>query len=108
MRGLVNRALLTTWRSCVEFVEDRGHRDAAQIGFFGVLSAIPLAMLLVGGFGLFFDDAEVRERTVRAVFDNVPLAEDRDRPRLERTVGDALDGAGRLGPISILLLLAAA
>ncbi len=100
--------LLATWRACVEFVDDRGHRDAAQIGFFGVLSAIPLAMLLVGGFGLFIDESEVRERTVRAVFDNVPLAEDRDRPRLERTVDDALDGAGRLGPVSILLLVAAA
>ena len=104
----VHRVLLATWRACVEFVDDRGHRDAAQIGFFAVLSAIPLAMLLVGGFGLFLDDAEVRERTVRAVFDNVPLAEDEDRPRLERTVEDALDGAGRLGPVSILLLVAAA
>ena len=65
-------------------------------------------MLLVGGFGLFFDDREVRERVVRAVFDNVPLALDADRERLEEVVGDSLDRAGRLGPISIVLLLAAA
>lgn len=45
---LFDRVLLTTVRAVLEFVEDRGHRDAAQIGFFAVLSAITLAMLLVG------------------------------------------------------------
>ncbi len=53
--GLLDRLLLATWRACKEFVEDRGHRDAAQIGFFAMLSAIPLALLLVGAFGLPFD-----------------------------------------------------
>src|SRR5688500_14820482 len=105
---LVDRALLTLWRACKEMIDDRGHRDAAQIAFFATLSFIPLAMLLVGGFGLFFDDREVRERVVRAVFDNMPLALDSDRERLEEVVGDSLDRAGRLGPISIVLLLAAA
>ena len=61
-------------------------------------------MLLVGGFGLFFDDAELRRRVVTTVFDNVPLAAGGDRARLERTVDDALDNTGRLGPISIVLL----
>ena len=61
-RRIVDRSLLALWNACVEFVDDRGHRDAAQIAFFAVLSFIPLAMLLVGGFGLFFDDAEIRER----------------------------------------------
>ena len=107
-RRFAERALLAFWRACVEMVEDRGHRDAAQIGFFAVLSFVPLVMLLVGAFGLLFDDAEVRQRTIQAVFDNVPLAQDSDRPRLERTVEDALDGAGSLGPISIVVLLVAA
>ena len=107
-RRLAERALLTLWRACVEMIDDRGHRDAAQIAFFGVLSFVPLSMLLVGGFGLIFDDAEVRERTIKAVFDNVPLAQDADRPKLESTVNDALDGAGSLGPISVIVLLAAA
>jgi membrane protein len=92
----------------VELVDDRGHRDAAQIAFFGVLSFVPLAMLLVGGFGLIFEDAEVRERVVQAVFDNVPLAQESDRERLERAVGDSLERVGNLGPVSVLLLLAAA
>jgi membrane protein len=105
---LARRTVLATKRACLEFVDDRGHRDAAQIAFFAVLSAVPLAMLLVGGLGILFDDAEVRERVVKAAFDNVPLSDARDRPRLERTVGDALDNAGGLGPISVLLLLAAA
>lgn len=105
---LADRVQLTTWRACVEFVDDRGHRDAAQIAFFAVLSFVPLAMLLVGGFSLIFDDQEVRARVVSAVFDNVPLAQDADRMQLERTLGDALDGTGRLGPVSVLLLLAAA
>ena len=107
-RRVVDRVLLALWRACVEFVDDRGHRDAAQIAFFAVLSFVPLAMLLVGGFGLFFEDAEIRGRVVEAVFENVPLSQEADRARLERTVGDALDNTGGLGPIAVLLLIAAA
>jgi membrane protein len=107
-RRVVDRFLLALWRACVEFVDDRGHRDAAQIAFFAVLSFVPLAMLLVGGFGLFFEDAEIRGRVVEAVFENVPLSQEADRERLEGTVGDALDNTGQLGPIAVLLLIAAA
>lgn len=108
VRRIAARALLTLKRACVEFVDDRGHRDAAQIAFFAVLSFVPLSMLLVGGFGLFFEDADIRKRVVQAVFENVPLSQDADRARLEATVGDALDNTGRLGPVSVLLLLVAA
>jgi membrane protein len=107
VRRHFDRALLTLWRACLEFVDDRGHRDAAQIAFFAVLSFVPLAMLLVGAFGVFFEDEEIRRRTVQAVFDNVPLSQDTDRGRLERTVDDALDNTGRLGPISVVLLIVA-
>jgi membrane protein len=108
LRRLLDRIELASVRAALEFVDDRGHRDAAQIAYFALLSFIPLALLLVGAFGLVFDDEEVRERVVNTVFDNVPLAREDDREQLERTVGDALEGAGRLGPPSILLLLAAA
>lgn len=107
-RRIVDRILLASKRACLEFVDDRGHRDAAQIAFFAVLSFVPLAMLLVGGFGLFFDDTEIRERVVEVAFDNVPLAQEADRARLERAVDDALDNTGRLGPVSVLLLIVAA
>jgi membrane protein len=107
-RALGERLVLALWRACLEFVDDRGHRDAAQIAFFAVLSFVPLAMLLVGGFGLFLDDEDMRRRVVTAVFDNVPLSQDADRARLERTVDDALDNTGRLGPVSVLLLIVAA
>jgi len=107
-RRLLDRIELTTVRAALEFVDDRGHRDAAQIAYFALLSFIPLALLLVGAFGLVFDDAEVRQRVVTTVFDNVPLAREEDRSRLERTVDDALEGAGHLGPASVLLLIAAA
>ena len=40
-RDLGERALLALWRACVEFVDDRGHRDAAQIAFFAVLTLRP-------------------------------------------------------------------
>ena len=105
---LLDRTLLTSWRATREFVEDRAHRDAAQIAFFAVLSFVPLALLLVGGFGLVFDDNEVRRRVIDVTFDSIPLASERDRPRLERTVESALDSAGRLGPVSILLLVVSA
>ena len=42
--------------------------------FFAMLSFVPLALLLVAAFGLVFDDAEVRERVVQTVFENVPLS----------------------------------
>ena len=97
LRRLLDRIELTSVRAAVEFVDDRAHRDAAQIAYFALLSFIPLGLLLVGAFGLVFDDTEVRERVVNTVFDNVPLARGEDRQQLERTVGDALDGAGNLG-----------
>jgi hypothetical protein len=105
--ALLERVLLASWRACREFVEDRGHRDAAQIGFFAMLSAIPLALLLVGAFGWPFDEDEVRNRVVATVFDSIPLATEDDRDRLESTTRDALEGAGRLGPLSIVLLVVA-
>ena len=108
LRRLLDRVELTSVRAALEFVDDRGHRDAAQIAYFALLSFIPLALLLVGAFGLVFDDEEVRERVVTTVFDNVPLAREDDRDQLERTVGDALEGAGSLGAASIVLLLVAA
>ncbi len=56
--GVLERVLLTTWRALAESVEDRIHRDAAQVGFFAMLSFVPLALLLVAAFGLAFDDDE--------------------------------------------------
>ena len=102
------RTLVATRRAAVEFVEDRGHRSAAQMSFFAILSFIPLVLLLAAAFGLLFDDGAVRERIIQTVFDNVPLASGDDRPQLERAVGDALDQAGELGIFTTLLLLAAA
>ncbi len=107
-RRLLYRVLLTTWRAVVEFVDDRGHRDAAQIAFFAVLSVIPLALLLIGAFGLVFDPTEIRDRILATLLDNIPLAEDADRAELERTISDSLASAGSLGILPILLLIVAA
>jgi membrane protein len=104
----VQRVIEVTRRACLEFVEDRGHRSAAQISFFAILSFIPLVLLLAGAFGLIFADAAVRERIIQTVFDNLPLASGADRPRLERAVADALQNAGHLGVFSTILLIAAA
>ena len=69
----------------------------------------PLATPLVGGFGLFFDDAEIRERGRGGDLRQRALVGARAvRQQLERTVGDALEHHGRLGPISVLLLIVAA
>ena len=107
-RRWLDRAELTTVRACEEFVDDRGHRDAAQIAFFALLSFIPLALLLVGAFGIPFDETEVRDRVIDSVFDHVPLSRAGDRAQLERAVNDALKGTGSLGPASVLLLVIAA
>ena len=108
IRRIARRTLDVGRRAVLEFVADRGHRSAAQISFFAILSFIPLVLLLAGAFGVFFDDAGVRERIIQTVFDNVPLAGGADRPRLERSVADALEGAGSLGIFTTLLLIAAA
>jgi len=105
---LLDRTQVTAGRALREFVEDRGHRSAAQIAFFAILSAVPLGILLVGALGLVADDAEVRSRIVTTVFDNVPLSTDADRDRLEGTVVSALENAGRLRVVPVLLVIAAA
>ncbi|MDQ3675285.1 MAG: YihY/virulence factor BrkB family protein [Actinomycetota bacterium] len=104
----IRRTLIATRRATVEFVDDRGHRSAAQISFFAILSFIPLVVLLAAAFGMAFDDSAVRERIIQTVFDNLPLASSADRPRLERSVGDALNQAGNLGIITTILLIVAA
>ena len=108
LRRLGRRTVATTRRAVLEFAEDRGHRSAAQISFFAILSFIPLVLLLAAAFGLFFDDAAIRERIIQTVFDNVPLSNAEDRPKLERSVSDALQRAGNLGIFTTLLLLVAA
>ena len=108
LRRLAGRTLVATRRAALEFVDDRGHRSAAQISFFAILSFIPLVLLLAAAFGLFFDDLAVRQRIIETVFDNVPLSNERDRPKLERSVADALEKAGQLGIFTTLLLIAAA
>jgi len=108
LRRTGRRIAVVTRAAVLEFVDDRGHRAAAQIGFFAVLSFIPLVLLLAGAFGLVFDDEAIRERIIQTVFDNVPLASADDRPKLERTVADSLQQAGRLGIVSTILLLVAA
>lgn len=108
LRRLVSRTIVATRRAALEFVDDRGHRSAAQISFFAILSFIPLVLLLAAAFGLVFDDFEVRRRIIQTVFDNVPLASSGDRPKLERSVADALDQAGNLGIFTTILLVVAA
>ncbi len=108
IRKLAARILDVTKRACWEFVDDRGHRSAAQIGFFAILSFVPLVLLLAAAFGLVFDDSAIRERIIQTVFDNVPLASSADRPKLERSVEDALEQAGNLGIFTTILLLVAA
>ena len=108
LRRLALRSMIATRRAALEFVDDRGHRSAAQISFFAILSFIPLVLLLAGAFGLVFDDSDVRRRIIQTVFDNVPLASSEDRPRLERAVGDALEQAGNLGLFTTILLIVAA
>lgn len=108
LRRLARRTIVASRRAALEFVDDRGHRSAAQISFFAILSFIPLVLLQAAAFGLVFDDGAVRRRIIQTVFDNVPLASSGDRPKLEQAVGDALAQAGNLGIFTTLLLLVAA
>lgn len=108
LRRLARRTIVASRRAALEFVDDRGHRSAAQISFFAILSFIPLVLLQAAAFGLVFDDGAVRRRIIQTVFDNVPLASSGDRPKLEEAVGDALQQAGNLGIFTTLLLLVAA
>lgn len=104
-RTLGARGALWLWRALEEAVEDRIHRDAAQVAFFALLSIVPLAMLVVGGLGLVAEDDEVRRHVVTALFDAVPLTGPGDRERLEASVLDALRRAGGLGPVAVVVLV---
>lgn len=108
LRRLARRTIVASRRAALEFVDDRGHRSAAQISFFAILSFIPLVLLQAAAFGLVFDDGAVRRRIIQTVFDNVPLSSSGDRPKLEQAVGDALAQAGNLGIFTTLVLLVAA
>ncbi|CAN5622140.1 YihY/virulence factor BrkB family protein [soil metagenome] len=108
VRHVIQHSLVASRRAVLEFVDDRGHRSAAQISYFAILSFIPLMLLLAAAFGLLFDDSAVRDRIIQTVFDNLPLASSSDRPKLERAVGDALDQAGSLGVVTTILLIVAA
>lgn len=108
MARIRDRVVLTTARAVREFVEDRGHRAAAQMAFFAVLSAVPMAMLLVGAFGTLFDEGDVRRRVITTAFDSLPIAQAADRMRLEGAVVDALNNVGRIGPITVAVLVLSA
>ena len=53
---LLDRVPVTTVHAVLEFVADRGHRDATQISFCAILTAIPLAVLQAWTVGLALDD----------------------------------------------------
>ncbi len=40
VRRTAHRTLVTTKRSSLEFVDDRGHRSAAQISFFAIMALL--------------------------------------------------------------------
>ncbi len=102
------RGLLWLWNACREAVEDRIHRDGAQLAFFALLSFVPLAMLLTVLLGFAFDDEDARRRLVTTVFDAVPLASEGDRKDIERSVLDALERVGGLSVVPVVLLIVSA
>ena len=53
---LLDRVPVTTVHAVLSFVADRGHRDATQISFCAILTAIPLAVLQAWTVGLALDD----------------------------------------------------
>ena len=106
-RKLAERMLVTTRRATVEFVEDRGHRSAAQMSFFAILSFIPLVLLLPPRSGCSSTTARSASGSSRPSSTTSRSPGD-DRPQLEKAVGDALDRTGNLGIFTTLLVLAAA
>ena len=79
------------------YLDDHGPQLAAAISYYAVFAVLPLAILLVAGFGLVYDDAESRNEATDFLLDNLPIAEDDGRDELERILRGVTGGAGALG-----------
>jgi membrane protein len=95
-------------RSVQEFFEDRCPLIAAAIAYYGLFSLFPMAILVVGAFSVFADDAAARQAVIDVVLDNLPLRPGEGRRELERLLESVAGNAAAFGAAGLAALVFAA
>ena len=87
------------------FFTHHGTQLAAAISYYTLLSMLPAAIVLVAGFGLFFDDTKARADVVDAILGLLPLKEDEGRSDIEGVIHGVTKNAEALGIVALIGLL---
>jgi len=80
-------------------------RDAAQVGFYLVLSFPALLLLVVWGFSTVLADDSVGDQVVQAIVDVLPLHDAAARNQVEALLASVAAGAGALGWVGAVSLV---
>jgi membrane protein len=92
-------------RTVAEFFDDGCPQRAAAISYYGLFSLFPLAILLVGIFGLVVREEQARTQVIEFLLDNLPLRQGEGRRDLQQLLDDVTAGVGGFGVLSLLGLV---
>ena len=104
----VRRARALIARAVQDFFADGCPLRAAAIAYYGLFSLFPLAILIVGGFGIVIGEAEARRAVIDFLLDNLPLEPGQGRRDLEELLGSVTGNAAAFGLIGTAGLIFAA
>lgn len=91
-----------TARAASEFFDDGCPQRAAAISYYALFSLFPLAILLVGIFGLVVQEQQARAQVIDFLLDNLPLRKGQGRQDLQELLDDVTSGVGGFGIIGLL------
>jgi membrane protein len=92
-------------RAIAEFFDDGCPQRAAAISYYGLFSLFPLAILLVGIFGLVVQEHQARSQVIDFLLDNLPLRRGQGRQDLQQLLDDvtsSVSGFGVLGLVGLV------
>ncbi len=89
-------------RAVSEFFDDGCPQRAASISYYGLFSLFPLAILLVGIFGLVVQEQQARTQVIDFLLDNLPLRKGQGRQDLQQMLDDVTAGVSGFGIIGLL------
>jgi membrane protein len=95
-------------RAVAEFFDDRCQVIAAAIAYYALFSLFPLAILVVGGFGIVVGEAEARGSVIDFLLDNLPLEPGKGRRDLRELLESVAGNAPAFGLIGVAGLIFAA
>lgn len=105
VRRSLRHAATLLERGLAEFFADGCTQQAGAISFFSLFSLFPLAILMVGIFGLAVQDDAARRSVIDAVLSNLPLREDQGRRELNQVLRSVTGGVGGFGAVGLVGLV---